>query len=140
MRSSLCALVFATACGGAAGEGGERGRSAADRVDTEPVEVSVSAERHGAAVRFDIRAVGRGAQQGAEFEDPERWRISVVQGARRLAPLVNGSVAVDRRPAGRTQWDTVVTFSVAYEIRDGQPISIRVQPPGGRRVERTFEP
>lgn len=140
MRRSLCCLLLAIACGGGSGEGGGRARSAADRVDAEPVEVSVTAERHGSAVRFDIRAIGRGARQGAEFEDPERWRISVVQGARTLARLVNGSVAIDRRPAGRTQWDTIVTFSVAYEVRDGKPISIRIKPPGGPRVEHTFEP
>ena len=132
-------LVFAIACGG--GGGGEgRARSAASRVATEPVEVSVSAERHGSAVRFDIRAIGRGARQGADFEDPSHWRISVVQGRRSLDRVVNGSVAVDRRPAGRTQWDTVVTFSVAYAIRGGQPISIRLKPPGGPRVEHIFEP
>lgn len=132
-------LVFAIACGGDGGGEG-RARSAASRVATEPVEVSVSAERHGSAVRFDIRAIGRGARQGADFEDPSHWRISVMQGRRSLDRVVNGSVAVDRRPAGRTQWDTVVTFSVAYAIRDGQPISIRLEPPGGPRVEHTFEP
>jgi len=133
----LCILV--AACGGAAESSG-RARSAAGRVDTEPVEVSVTAERHGSAVRFDIRAIGRGARQGAPFEDPARWRISVVQGRRTLERLVNGSVAVDRRPAGRTQWDTVVTFSVAYAIQDGLPISIHLQPPGGPEVDHTFEP
>lgn len=132
-------LLFAIGCGGGGGGDG-RGRSAERHVATEPVEVSVSAERHGSAVRFDIRAIGRGARQGAAFEDPSHWRISVVQGRRALDRVVNGSVAVDRRPAGRTQWDTVVTFSVAYAIRDGQPISIRIKPPGGPRVEHTFEP
>lgn len=140
MRRSLSVLLFAFACGGGGGDGSHRARSAEDRVATEPVEVSVSAERHGTAVRFDVRAIGRGARQGAAFEDPGRWRISVRQGSRTLERLVNGSVAVDRRPAGSTQWDTVVTFSVAYAIRDGLPISIRLQPPGGPRVEHTFEP
>ena len=139
VRLAVLLCVLAAACGGGSEETG-RARSAIDRVDTEPVEVSVTAERHGSAVRFDIRAIGRGAQQGAPFEDPARWGISVVQGARTLDRLVNGSVAVDRRPSGRTQWDTVVTFSVAYAIRDGQPISIRIKPPGGPRVEHTFEP
>ncbi len=141
MRARLSVLLFAIACGGGGGAGGGgRSRSAEDRVAAEPVQVSVSAERHGSAVRFDIRAIGRGARQGAPFEDPAHWRISVVQGRRSLDRLVNGSVAVDRSPAGRTQWDTVVTFSVAYEIRDGQPISIRIEPPGGPPVEHTFEP
>jgi hypothetical protein len=140
MRRVLSVLVFAFACGGGGGEGSQRARSAEERVATEPVEVSVTAERHGAAVRFDIRAIGRGARQGAAFEDPAHWRIVVRQGSRTLERLVNGSVAVDRRPAGRTQWDTVVTFSVAYAIQDGQPISIRLKPPGGPRVEHTFEP
>lgn len=141
MRAVLSSvLLFAIACGGGGGGSGGRSRSAQDRVAAEPVEVSVSAERHGSAVRFDIRAIGRGARQGAAFEDPAHWRISVVQGRRALDRLVNGSVAVDRRPAGQSQWDTVVTFSVAYAISDGAPISIRLQPPGGPRVEHTFEP
>ena len=140
MRGVWSVLLFALACGGAGGGEPERARSATDRVATEPVEVSVSAERHGDAVRFDIRAIGRGAEQGAAFEDPARWRISVAQGELALDRVVNGSVAVDRRPAGRTQWDTVVTFSVAYAIRGERPIRIRLQPPGGPRVEHTFEP
>jgi hypothetical protein len=142
MRCGPYVLLFAFACGcgGGGSEGEGRQRSAQARVAAEPVEVSVSAERHGSAVRFDIRAIGRGARQGAPFEDPAHWRISVVQGRRSLDRLVNGSVAVDRRPAGQTQWDTVVTFSVAYEIRDGLPISIRIKPPGGPGVEHTFEP
>jgi len=140
MARCVLLCLLAAACGGGGSDGSGRARSAEERVAAEPVAVEVSAERHGSAVRFDIRAVGRGARQGAAFEDPARWRISVVQGARTLDRLVNGSVAVDRRPAGRTQWDTVVTFSVAYAIRDGQPISIRIKPPGGPRVEHTFEP
>lgn len=140
MRILSSVLLFALACGGAGGGQPERARSAEDRVATEPVQVSVSAERHGDAVRFDIRAIGRGAEQGAAFEDPARWRISVDQGERELDRVVNGSVAVDRRPAGRTQWDTVVTFSVAYAIRGERPIRIRLEPPGGPRVEHTFEP
>lgn len=140
MRHAVLLCTLAVACGGGGGGGERRQRSAEARVDAEPVEVSVSAERHGSAVRFDIRAIGRGARQGAPFEDPAHWRISVVQGRRSLDRLVNGSVAVDRRPAGQTQWDTVVTFSVAYEIHDGLPISIRLQPPGGPEVAHTFEP
>jgi hypothetical protein len=140
MRAASSVLLCALACGGGGSEQPERARSAEDRVATEPVEVSVSAERHGDAVRFDIRAIGRGAEQGAAFEDPARWRISVEQGEAALDRVVNGSVAVDRRPAGRTQWDTVVTFSVAYAIRGERPIRIRLQPPGGPRVEHTFEP
>jgi hypothetical protein len=138
MRILPCVLLVASACGG--GGTTERARSASDRVAAEPVEVSVSAERHGDAVRFDIRAIGRGAEQGAAFEDPARWRISVHQGARTLDRVVNGSVAVDRRPAGRTQWDTVVTFSVAYAIQGEKPIRIQLEPPGGPGVEHTFEP
>lgn len=139
MRLLFTVCLFATGCGGGT-DGAGRARSAVDRVEAEPVEVSVSAERHGDAVRLDIRAIGRGARQGAAFEDPGRWRISVEQGERTLDRLVNGSVEVERRPAGRTQWDTVVTFSVAYEVKDGRPIRVRVKPPGGPRVERTFEP
>jgi hypothetical protein len=140
MRVPASLLLVALACGGTSGGQPQRARSADDRVATEPVRVSVSAERHGDAVRFDIRAVGRGAEQGAAFEDPARWRIAVHQGERVLERVVNGSVAVDRRPAGRTQWDTVVTFSVAYAIAGEKPIRIRLQPPGGPRVEHTFEP
>jgi hypothetical protein len=140
MRVVWAVLLGALACGGASGAEPEPARSAEDRVATEPVRVSVSAERHGDAVRFDIRAIGRGAEQGAAFEDPARWRISVDQGERALDRVVNGSVAVDRRPAGRTQWDTVVTFSVAYAISGERPIRISLQPPGGPRVEHTFEP
>ena len=134
----FCLCLLATACGGGAG-GSQPARSAENRVSTEPVEVKVSAELWGSALRLDIRAIGRGARQGAAFEDPARWRISVVQGGRTLDRVVNGSVEVDRRPAGRTQWDTVVTFSVAYAIRGGKPVEVRLKPPGGPGVERVFE-
>jgi hypothetical protein len=139
MRALFSVCLLATACGGGTRDS-ERARSAENRVATEPVEVSVSAELWGSALRLDIRAIGRGARQGAEFEDPARWRISVVQAGRTLDRVVNGSVEVDRRPAGRTQWDTVVTFSVAYAIQGANPIEVRLKPPGGPRVDRVFEP
>jgi hypothetical protein len=134
-------LVLLAACGGGAGSAiPERARSARVGVEAEPVEADVEVERVGAAVRLDISAIGRGVDEGAEFEDPDRWRISARQGGRSLDRLVNGSVAIDRRPAGQVQWDTHVSFNVTYELTGREPILVRVDPPGGPLVERTFPP
>jgi hypothetical protein len=101
----------------------------------------VSAERVGEALRLDIEGIGRGAYADAAFEDPDRWAISAQQAGRRCARLVNGSVSVDRRPAGRVQWDTVVKFTVVYQVRHGAgPVRVRLRPPGGAAVVRTFHP
>ena len=138
VRGSSMLLFLAAACGGASTTAPEPARSARVGVETEPVEADVEAERVGAAVRLDISAIGRGVDEGADFEDPDRWRISARQGGRSLDRLVNGSVAIDRRPAGQVQWDTHVSFNVTYEVTGREPILVRVDPPGGPLVERTF--
>jgi len=138
------ALVVAAvvACGprGDADEpsAGDR-RVAIGSVPTEPVTVLVRGTRVGAALRLDVEATGRGAYEGAAFEDPARWTISAEQAGRPLPRLVNGSVSIDRQPAGRRQWDTVVRFSVVYKITaDGGEVRIRLTPPGEATIERVY--
>jgi len=133
---------MALACGGGAGaepDGPPRARSAALDVATEPVAVDVSASRVGEALRLDIEAIGRGARAGAPFEDPARWTISARQRDQVLQRLVNGPVKVARQPAGATQWDTVVRFSVVYRV-DGAAgdVRVRIAPPDEPAIERVF--
>lgn len=106
---------------------------------TEPIQVALSATQVGAALRVDIEAVGRGHYEHAPFEDPTGWRISVKREGSELPHLVNGPVKIDRMPAGKSQWDTVVRFSVVYEVgRNQGEVEISVDPPDGPPVEQTF--
>jgi hypothetical protein len=144
MWRAILVLYLAAACGGAAEPlppSAPLARSARPVVAAEKVEVlEVTASRVGAAMRFDVRALGRGAVEGAPFEDPAAWTIAATQGERRLDRLVNGSVEVDRMPAGHDQWDTRVTFSVVFAVGDDGPIEVSLKPPGGDRVAYEFEP
>ena len=143
-------LVAAAACALCAGCGGSArtetttpppARSASADVPTEPVEVELAANRVGAALQVSVRAVGRGAREGAAFEHPDSWRISARQGGRDLERLVNGPVHVERAPAGTEQWDTVVRFSVAFQVdQGGGPVEVRAAPPRAHEVERSFNP
>lgn len=129
----IAGACVAGACGGAAEESKDlpRARSAAGQVAREPIEVYLSLTRVGAAVRLDIEGVGKGVREHAPFENPDRWTIAARQGERRLERMVNGSVAVERRPAGTDQWDTVVRFSVVYRLEGQDAVELRVTPPGG---------
>lgn len=116
-------------------------RSASADVPTEPVKVELAANRVGSALQVSVRAVGRGAREGAAFEDPDHWRISARQGGRDLERLVNGPVHVERAPAGVEQWDTEVRFSVAFQVdQSGGPVEVRAAPPRAGWVERSFNP
>jgi hypothetical protein len=151
VHAVLVALALVVAAG-SGGCGGPAASGAADpeppsrhvalgTVAAEPIEVAVTANRTGEALRLDIEATARGTYEGHPFEDPERWQISAHQAARELDRLVNGSVHVEREPAGRRQWDTVVRFSVAYRVDPAAGrVVVRITPPGEPTVERSFAP
>jgi hypothetical protein len=147
-RGTLVALAMVAAgCGGPAATEGASEPAPLSRhvavgtVASEPIEVAVTANRTGEALRLDIEATARGTYEGHPFEDPERWAISAHQAARELDRLVNGSVHVEREPAGRRQWDTVVKFSIAYRVDPAAGrVVVTITPPGEPTVERSFTP
>jgi len=145
--SPTCALLLIAGCGSSgksATAAPKPARSAAVTgapLPTEPVEVALVATRVGAAMRLDIHAVGRGAYEYAPFENPAGWVIKARQRGNELAHLVNGSVKIDRRPAGTAQWDTQVRFTVVFEVDEhAGDVAIEVQPPDGPSVEQVFQP
>ena len=91
--------------------------------------------RVGSALRLDVEALGRGAPANAPFEDPSRWTITVRQAEVELSRMVNGSVQRERESAGE-RWDTTVRFNLAYGLRGGRDVEVRLVPPGGRPTVR----
>lgn len=139
--------LAAIGCGGAQGGAPPDAPDEVEHADSlEPaavarrVKVDVRATRVGAALRLDIAASGRTPHEGAAFEDPERWSISARQAAAPLTRLVNGSVEVERDPIGSRSWDTVVRWSVVYQIAGDADVRVRLTPPEGPAVERVFSP
>jgi hypothetical protein len=142
--SALSLALVLAACGGSsppAAVGPTPQRSGEGEVVREPLVVEIRATRVGAAMRLDVEAMGRGAREGDPFEDPTNWTMSAQQNDRPLDRLVNGPVHIDRRPAGQEQWDTLVRFSVVFEVVDDvAPVRARLTPPGSPAVERAFSP
>jgi hypothetical protein len=141
MRLAVLALALgfaplAAACGGDAG----RAASPQVRSPGQPLTIDVAATRVGQALRLDIRALGRGADAGAPFEDPDQWSISAWQRDRPLARLVNGSREIERQPSGVDQWDTVVRFSVVFQVAGASEVRVRLEPPDAPASEHRIDP
>jgi hypothetical protein len=74
--------------------------------------------------------------EGAPFEDPTRWVISARDGEQELRRLVNGPIRIERQDVsagGPERWDTVVRFSVAYQVPETTAqVLVKVTPPDPR--------
>jgi hypothetical protein len=102
------------------------------------VVVDLTSERVGEALRLDVSARAIGVGEDAAFETPDRWRISAQQAGVALDRLVNGSVEVARHPHGKSRWDTVVRFSLVFQVRGDAPVEVRLVPPGGAPIVRSI--
>jgi hypothetical protein len=146
-------LAFVLACSVGCGAGAPADTTPPDAPDEDPrgsltirsvraprpvVKVDVRATRVGAALRLDVRAVGRDTVEGAAFEDPERWTITAEQAAAPLDRLVNGSTKIERIPVGHDGWDTVVRFSLVYQVAPRGDVRVSLTPPDGVLTERVF--
>jgi hypothetical protein len=112
----------------------------AEEVEDLPnLDVDISVERVGAALRLDVSATGRVDHPRAPFENPELWRIEARQANRGLKRLVNGGVRIERSPFGFRQWDTNVRFTVVYQVSGAGKVHVRLTPPEARSVDRVIE-